>query len=324
MQTICYIVPFFGKLPQNFQLWLLSCKANPTVNWIVFTDDRTTYSYPSNVKCVYCTYDYIKERIQSFFDFKVDFSRPWRLSLMKPAYGEIFYEEIKKYDFWGYCDIDLMWGNIRKFYTDDILQLYDRVGFLGHSTLMRNTPNNNKIYRTIVPGEISYIDVFSGKSGYSFDENGMDTIYKYLCKEYYHETNFANLLKYNTGFFLYAMPKEDAVNNKHQIFTWQNGTLLRHFIDKDGDIKEQEFCYIHFWCRPMKYSVRSLKIDSVYYMYPDVMTDRNIGISLHSLRKYGNRTRIGFVLDMLWHNRKKITIKRILLNVKGLFHYDKA
>jgi hypothetical protein len=320
MKSICYIVPYFGRLPKNFGLWLIGCKANPTINWIIYTDDKTSYDYPQNVKVIYCTYQNIQTKIRSYYDFEIPFDRPWRLALMKAAYGEIFQEDIKTFDFWGYCDVDLMWGNIRKFYTDDIMDRYDRIGFQGHSTLMRNTKENNQIYRTIVPGEINYIDVFSGKSGYSFDEDGMDNIYKYLGKEYYHKTNFANLLKYNSGFFLYAMPECDSKNNDYQIFTWNKGTLLRHYLDKNGNINEQEFCYIHFWCRPMKFKIKSLSTDSLYYIYPDVMTDKNIGINIKSLKKYGTRTRVSFLLNMIWVNRHKLTIKRILFNIKGLLY----
>ncbi len=50
MKTICYIVPYFGKLPKNFPLWLVGCEANPTIDWIIYTDDKTSYSYPKNVK----------------------------------------------------------------------------------------------------------------------------------------------------------------------------------------------------------------------------------------------------------------------------------
>ncbi|HJH77888.1 MAG TPA: hypothetical protein OIM43_12960 [Prevotellaceae bacterium] len=320
MKSICYLVPYFGRLPKNFGLWLISCKANPTINWIIYTDDHTKYDYPQNIKVIYTTYDKIKNKIQSFYDFDISFERPWRLALMKSAYGEIFQDDIKDYDFWGYCDVDLMWGNIRKFYTEELLNRYNRIGFQGHSTLMRNTDENNKIYRTIVPNKINYIDVFSGKSNMSFDENGMDTIFRYLSKEYYHQINFANLLKYNTGFYLYAMPKEDAINNKYQIFTWKNGTLLRHYLDENDKIVNQEFCYIHFWCRPMKFAVKELNVNTTYYIYPDVMTDKNIGISIKSLKKYGNRTRIGFLLNMIWVNRHKITISRILFNLKAMIN----
>lgn len=318
MKTICYIVPYFGKLPKNFPLWLVGCEANPTIDWIIYTDDKTSYSYPENVKCKYITFQELKERIQGFYDFSLDLSRAWRLSLMKPAYGELFYEDIKSYDFWGYCDIDLMWGNIRKFYTDDVLNKYDRIGFQGHSTLMRNSKENNEIYKTIVEGNLSYKDIFSGKSDFSFDENGMDLIYKSLNKPYYKEVNFANLLKYNSGFFMGAMPENDAENNRYQIFTWNKGTLLRNFINHEGKVETQEFCYIHFWCRPMKYNVNIPTKDTLMYIYPDVMTDKPIGISVKSLKHYGKRYRICFLINSLWVNRHKLTMKRILFNLKNM------
>ena len=62
MKSICYIVPYFGKLPSGFQLWLMSCKMNPTIDWLIFTDDKTEYDYPENVKVNYCTFDDIRKR----------------------------------------------------------------------------------------------------------------------------------------------------------------------------------------------------------------------------------------------------------------------
>ena len=41
MKTICYIIPYFGKLPKNFALYLLGCAQNPTIDWKILTDDRT-------------------------------------------------------------------------------------------------------------------------------------------------------------------------------------------------------------------------------------------------------------------------------------------
>lgn len=43
MKTICYIIPYFGKLPKNFALYLLGCAQNPTIDWKILTDDRTPY-----------------------------------------------------------------------------------------------------------------------------------------------------------------------------------------------------------------------------------------------------------------------------------------
>ena len=53
MYKIAYVVPFFGKFPKGFEFWLLSCKCNPTIDWLIFTDDQTPYDYPENVKVTY-------------------------------------------------------------------------------------------------------------------------------------------------------------------------------------------------------------------------------------------------------------------------------
>ena len=322
MKSIAYIIPYFGKLPKNFPLWLLGCKCNPTVNWIILTDDKTIYDYPLNVKVIYTSYQNVVNRIKSHFDFEVLIDRPWRLSLFKPAYGEIFSEELQGYDFWGYCDIDLMWGNIRKFYTEDVLDHHDRVGFLGHSTLYRNNKENNARYKVIVPGEINYIDVFTGKSGYSFDENGMDAIFDYLHLPYYNKIVIADLEKYESGFVLGHFPKTENYKNAYQIFTWLDGTLIRNYFD-GNEICKDEFLYVHFFCRPMKYVWKKLDSKNTFYIYPDVMTDKNIGVTINSIKKYGTRGAVAFFLNSLWVNRHKITVKRILINFRNLFNYLK-
>lgn len=322
MKSICYIVPFFGTLPKNFQLWLVGCKANKTVNWIVITDDHTVYDYPKNVKVIYSSYQDFTSRIQKHYSFKVDFSRPWRLALMKPAYGEIFREEIEDYDFWGYCDIDLMWGDIRRFYTDEILEKYDRIGTSGHSSIYRNTNEVNLRYRTIVPNIINFKDIFSGLSDYSFDENGMSSIYDYLNLPYYNNKSiFSHLAKFTSGHFSIT---HDVTAQDHQMFTWEKGRIFRHHI-VNNEVMHEEEMYVHFWCRPMKYEALNFSKDTVYYIYPDVMTDRHIGDinSVKTLKRFGHRSLLGFILNMAWVNRHKITMRKIRANLHYMVSFTK-
>lgn len=322
MKSICYIVPFFGKLPQNFQLWLVGCKANKTVNWIVITDDHTKYIYPDNVRVIYTSYKELTERIQSHYDFKIDFSRPWRLALMKPAYGEIFSEELREYDFWGYCDIDLMWGDIRKFYTNELLERYDRIGRGGHSSIYRNTKDVNLRYKTIVPDTLSYKDVFSGASDWSFDENGLDAIYNYLGLPYYEDDRILmHLAKFESGFYVLQDTRE---NQRYQLLTWKNGRIFRHHI-VNGKVEHEELMYVHFWCRPMKYNATHFDEKATYYMYPDIMTDKDLGDvnSVATLKKYGHRSKIGFLINMAWVNRHKINTKRIINNLRYIIKFRK-
>ena len=251
MKKVAYIVPYFGKLPENFQLWLNSCSTNNTIDWILFTDDMREFTYPNNVKINYCSFENIKNRIQQNFDFNINIDSPWHLSLFKPAYGEIFENELKNYDFWGHCDIDLIWGNIRKFITDDILNKYEKIGFQGHSTLFKNSKEVNSRYKTEME-EYDYKYCCTHSGAFAFDEVGMEKIYKKLNIPYYNDVNFAHLRKYDYGFFLDLMPKEDDFKNKYQIFTLENGSIYRYYLYNEK-IEREEYFYIHFWCRPMTY-----------------------------------------------------------------------
>ena len=57
-------------------------------------------------------------------------------------------------------------------------------------------------YRTHIEGKMYYRDVYSVDKGFAFDEPGMDDIYEALQIPVYKKIDFANLLKYDYGFFL--------------------------------------------------------------------------------------------------------------------------
>ena len=48
---------------------------------------------------------------------------------LQPAYGVIFDEYIQGFDFWGHFDIDVVWGDIRSFITEEILKNYQIISF---------------------------------------------------------------------------------------------------------------------------------------------------------------------------------------------------
>lgn len=315
MKSICYIVPYFGKLPSGFQLWLMSCKMNPTIDWLIFTDDKTEYDYPENVKVNYCTFDDIRKRFQKHFDFPIVLDRGWKLCDYKLTYGEMFEPELKGYDFWGHCDVDLIWGDIRKYYTDEILDNYDKIGFLAHSTLYRNTPEVNARYKTIVNGLTNYMQVYSSSDGFAFDEPGIENIYNYLNIPYYKGVDFANLTKYETKFHLSSKPKQEEYKNERQIFTWENGKIFRYFL-YNHKIYKEEYLYIHFWCRPMNYNVSDYS-KGRYLIYSDVVTDRDFEITEKLIEKLGKGNALAFYAKAFWINRKKLTPKRIIFNLKN-------
>lgn len=318
MKKIAYVLPYFGKFPKGFELFLLTCKNNPTIDWLVFTDDKTKYEYPPNVKVTYYTFEEMINKIQAIYDFNIVLDKPYKLCDYKPAYGEIFSKELKDYDFWGMCDLDLAWGNIRKFITDELLDKYERIGFQGHSTLFKNTIEVNSRYRTKIEEDYRYCYTHIG--AFAFDEVGMDKIYKKLEIPYYKDIIFAHLRKYDYGFFLDLMPKEDDFKNKYQIFTLEDGKIYRYYLH-NKKIEKEEYFYIHFWCRPMTYRPKVYDKNKKYIIYPDVVDYLKEDITPKLIHKRGKGNLIMYYTKSIWKNRKKLTLERIIFNIKGMLKY---
>lgn len=148
MKRIAFIIPYFGKFNNYFNLWLESCRNNPTVDWYILTDNTDDYHFPDNVHKMKTTMVEMKEAFSKAFGFEVALDRPYKLCDLKPSYGYVFPEIIKGYDFWGWCDVDLIFGNIRQFLTDEIFDKYDMISRWAHCTLIRNNEMNNKLFMT--------------------------------------------------------------------------------------------------------------------------------------------------------------------------------
>lgn len=321
---IGYLLPYFGSLPENTKLWLLSCKKNPTVDWVLLTDDKTEYDYPENVKVHYCTYEEIKERIQNHFDFPIVINKPWKLCEYRPAYGQIFAEELKGYDFWGHCDMDLIWGDIRKFITDDILDRYDKIGFQGHSTIYRNTDEVNSIYLNEIEGLTSYKEAFTTDEGLCFDEVGISDIYKAIGKEYYQQTNFAHLSLMNKSFHLGHLPKEDEYKNHRQVIVWNDGKLFRYYNHKGKMHTQDEFMYLHFFMRPVTYKIDDYDENNTYVTYPDVVKNIDLeDIDYQFIQKNGKCSYLKFYSRLIYKNRHKITVKKVNEKIKNKYFPSK-
>lgn len=63
MTKIALILPYFGKLPNFFRIWLDSCRANLTVDWLLFTDDESKFDFPPNVRVTRMPFDALRERV---------------------------------------------------------------------------------------------------------------------------------------------------------------------------------------------------------------------------------------------------------------------
>lgn len=255
MKTIVILSCYFGKKPDGFENWLKSCEKNSSIDWLIFTDVDELISIRSvNVKFEKITLDYLRKIIEEKLNMKVSLEKPYKLCDFKPIYGYIFQKYIYKYDFWGYCDMDMIFGNIRKFISDDILDKYDKIYHLGHLSLYRNTEEVNTKFMKIID-DVNYKKAFTTNNICVFDE--IDGIFKlfeknkiYLSPDYVDINRFSNKLLLN-GEKVNNIIVCPIHNYKYQTFLYDNGTLYMIFFTK-GKINYKEIIYIHYSGRKFK------------------------------------------------------------------------
>lgn len=281
--NLCLIVPYFGKLPNYFQLWLNSCKYNENVDFLLYIDDFTKYDYPKNVKVNYVNFDEFKSKIQQSFDFPISLKSSYKLCDYRPAYGEILKDDLKKYDFWGHCDLDLIWGDISKFITDDILDSYDKILARGHFTLYRNNEVVNSRYKNKLLGVDIYKNVFSSDDNHIFDEwPGIYKIYKNYNYKLYHKELCADIsIKYK-NFWINS-------DKKNAIFSWsvENGKskIISYTFNKK--IIKKEYMYIHLQKREMKLDDSIKNYKNEFVIVPNVFKNMKINnIDSKIIKKY--------------------------------------
>lgn len=169
--TIGIITCFFGEFPWYFPYFLHSCKFNPTIDFYIITDISWSGELPPNVKFINKTINDINEIATEKLGFKVAINDAYKLCDFKPAYGFLFPALVKGYEFWGYADIDVVYGNIRSFITHELLNSYDIIScrhdyLAGVFCLVRNDPKINKLFMQ----SKDYKMVYSNPQLYSFCE----------------------------------------------------------------------------------------------------------------------------------------------------------
>lgn len=231
-------MPYFGAWPVWFPAFLVSCSKNQGVHWKFFTD----YSEPpvnyENISFHQSSLQEIRNRIAAEIGFLPNLTTPYKLCDFRPLLGAIFSEYVAGFDFWGHCDIDVVWGDIRNFATDKILDSTDvfstRKGRLaGHCTLYRNTPRINQLYRQ----HPMFNDVVRTPHNMGLDET-MSWLIRQLAD--------ASLLRVHWPKFLlnYANPRNDYPSRLPMYvnkYMWEDGKL---FEDTEG--VPQEILYLHF------------------------------------------------------------------------------
>lgn len=150
---ICLIIPYFGKAwPKYLTLYLWGCQSNPLIDILIFSDIPLPLNTPANVHFFSMTLAEFSKRASKHLDLTINLESGYKLCDLKPAYGLIFDEYLKDYGFWGWGDIDLIYGDLSKYLSQEILSENDAISFhpkwvSGSFFLMKNTQECKSLFQ---------------------------------------------------------------------------------------------------------------------------------------------------------------------------------
>lgn len=242
--SIRLVVPYFGPRPPYFPLVVRSMAANPDVSWLLLTDQPVTDA-PPNLVVQLCEFDALARRIQDAFDFQVSLDSPYKLCDFRPAFGEIFAEELAGYDFWGHSDLDVIFGRIRDHVPAVAFQA-DKILFNGNFSLYRNNAKTAGWYRHEV-GKVSYRDAFTDPAAMHFDEwAGIYYIVEDLGVPAWHED-----VIFDISFHRYRTRAEGVEGHGPRRYAWENGETCEYRLER-GRVMRRTALLIHLQKRVMR------------------------------------------------------------------------
>ncbi|WP_369431408.1 DUF6625 family protein [Rhodohalobacter sulfatireducens] len=171
-KKIAILICFFGKLPWYFNYFVHTCKFNSTIDFFIITDDQSwSSSLPENVRLIHQEMNEINRKATQKLGFATNIGEAYKLCDFKPAYGYLFPELVEGYDFWGHGDIDVIFGDIRQFITDEVLENHELVNvrhdfISGYFLLLENNEKMNTLFMR----SKDYRKVLSSSIHYCFDE----------------------------------------------------------------------------------------------------------------------------------------------------------
>lgn len=237
----CFISTWLGEFPSWFSYFLKSCGTNSKFDFMIFTDQDINFKHPSNVIINKMTMEKFNVLLASKLktEFKID--RPYKLCDFKAMYGHIYNDYLKGYHYWGFCDLDLVFGNIDKFVSSHIYNNCDVITFgvdtpdthyrvAGPCTLVKNTETLNASFFKVP----EYKEVLTTQEYINFEEGHWDRWLK-------SQSNI------NMKIILNAQGWEKGTRVEEA--SWSNGMLylpshheiaLYHFRLKDKEFKDMD------------------------------------------------------------------------------------
>jgi hypothetical protein len=259
VNRILMTAAYFGRWPNWFPAYIASCAANKEIDWLFLTDCEIPENPYPNIRYAAMTLADLNQRATETLKVPVR-KDVYSQCDIRPAYGLILEEFFQGYEFWGHTDVDIIWGDIKTFISDEILDKNSIVSsrkntFSGHFTLYKNVDSINNLFRK----HVEWKNFVENETYHCFDEKRMGQLIRTISEDGKwddHKIYWPSELVLNW----------QELNHNHYGWNWNNGRLL------DG--KKQEHMYIHF----MTWKNRMTQIDFQLDNLPNSFQISHLGI----------------------------------------------
>ena len=194
------LFPYFGKFPGWFDLYLYSCSKNTDIDFIFYTDCEVDMYIPKNVKFHHISFEEFCTKVSSILNIEFKPQSPYKICDLRPFFCDIFKDDLIEYDFWGYGDIDLIYGDlsnlIKKTAKYDLVTTHaDRVA--GHFTLIRKTSKYSNLCYRITSWRERLVEEYV----YGLDEHDFTSLVypftRYIWSAYRRVGKYLGIIYYN-------------------------------------------------------------------------------------------------------------------------------
>ncbi len=251
--SITIVIAYFGKFPEWSDLYFETLRRNSTIKFVFYTDCPKPDIDAPNVVFNNMAFDDYKMWVSSILGFPFHPTSAYKLCDLRPLMGVVHFNDIKDADFYGWADTDLLFGDIRSFYTDQVLRHHDVFSshshiISGHLALFRNTKINRNMYQylggwkeKLLANEHVGMDELLTRAYARYDEEIGRSKRRLILSFFGQKKTRMHLREQYTTPFT-PIPWLDGSLNSDQPSTWfyKDGRITN---DRDGD---REFMYLHF------------------------------------------------------------------------------
>ncbi|WP_160136370.1 DUF6625 family protein [Chryseobacterium sp. c4a] len=316
MTRIALINCYFGKSwPSYFDHFLFSCKYNSDVDFFIFTNLEAPF-HIANVHFIKINdLNEFSKIASEKLNLSINILDGYKLCDFKPTYGLIFQKYLKNYDFWGYCDIDIVFGNIRYFITEKMLKKYDVISPLknypaGFFTLFRNNEQCINLFKQ----SKDYAHILENRRHFCFDECNFEF-------DLVHTKDITDITTEIESFTLVLrrleLQKEIKYYHKNIVQEFTYSGVVHHWIEGNiiNSITEKQYLLIH---------LINVK-DNPYFFIDPIRSKGNFSISPKGINYSFNKFTYSLkkIKEKIKKNNRHIYYRFLLFKSKLLSYTEK-